>query len=240
MSLSKPAPLTLLFAYGLCLIILTVICDRCYRKKDKMKIAWLTDIHLDFPSPRTLVKFMRALKLSPADVIVISGDIASGPSVEHFLTKIGQKTARTLYFVLGNHDFYGSSFKTVRERVRLLTLSQPGLVWLSEKGVISLTGTTALIGHEGWADGRLGDYERSEVVLNDYLHIMEFQPSGFTGGTALRPKSERLLIMQRLADEAAAHFEKYLEEALQSHRAVLAITHVPPFEQASRYRGELC
>ena len=59
-----------------------------------------------------------------------------------------------------------------------------------------------MVGHDGWADGRYGDYDRSDVILNDYLKIREFRPMGFADREALRPKNERLIIMQKLAAEA--------------------------------------
>ena len=36
---------------------------------------------------------------------------------------------------------------------------------------MELTKDAALVGVDGWADGRLGDYARSTVMLNDYLLI---------------------------------------------------------------------
>jgi 3',5'-cyclic-AMP phosphodiesterase len=71
-----------------------------------------------------------------------------------------------IYFVLGNQDFYGGSIAAVREAVARKAAASRWLHWLPESGVIPLTANTALVGHDSWADGRLGDFFRSEVMLN--------------------------------------------------------------------------
>jgi 3',5'-cyclic-AMP phosphodiesterase len=38
-----------------------------------------------------------------------------------------------------------------------------------------LTPNTALVGHDGWGDGRLGDLNWSGVILNDFLLIEELR-----------------------------------------------------------------
>ena len=67
-------------------------------------------------------------------------------------------------------------------------------------------------------------------MLNDFLLISEFLPLG---------KHERLRLLQKLADEAAAHFERVLPEAFDTCRSVLLLTHVPPFRQASWHEGKI-
>jgi Icc-related predicted phosphoesterase len=45
--------------------------------------------------------------------------------------------------------------------------------------------------------------------------------------------------MTSLADEAAHHFERVLGEAVSNNRRVIAVTHVPPFREASWYQGKI-
>jgi hypothetical protein len=104
------------------------------------------------------------------------------------------------------------------------------LFWLPRAGIIELTPNTGLIGHDGWADGRLGDYWGSDVLLNDYLVIGEFIG---------RDAKERLNKLNALGDEAAAHFRPVLPEALARFRHVIVLTHVPPFREACWYQGRL-
>src|SRR5437764_11589677 len=125
-----------------------------------------------------------------------------------------------IYFVLGNHDFYRGSIAGVRAGVEALDARSPRLHWLPRTGVVGLTPETALVGHDGWADGRFGDYGRSEVLLNDYLLIEEL---------AGLDERERLLHLNALGDKAAAHFRAVLPAALSRSRRVIVLTHVPPF-----------
>jgi len=104
------------------------------------------------------------------------------------------------------------------------------LVWLNAADVVSIGKDTALVGHDSWADGRLGDYWASPVVLNDFLLIEEFLPLG---------KRERLEFLQTLANDAAAFFERVLPEAIGNSQSVVLVTHVPPFRQACWHEGKI-
>jgi hypothetical protein len=102
---------------------------------------------------------------------------------------------------------------------------------LSRSGVIYLTSDTCLIGHEGLADGRLGDPEGSQVVLNDYRFIQELaQPT----------KELRLAVQQKLGDEAAEHLDTQVSEAVKQYKKIIVGLHVPPFREACWHEGHIC
>jgi hypothetical protein len=48
-------------------------------------------------------------------------------------------------------------------------------VYLTACGVAELTPSTALVGHDGWGDGRLNNLDDSAVVLSDFKVIGELQ-----------------------------------------------------------------
>ena len=93
---------------------------------------------------------------------------------------------------------------------------------------------TALVGHDGWADARLGDLETSNVFLNDYVAIRELRK--WKGEFALDKPALRAAL-NALGDEAARHFENVLQEAVAKYPSVIAVTHVPPFKEAAWYDG---
>jgi hypothetical protein len=196
------------------------------------RLAWLTDIHLNFLRPPALEVFMVSLAATAADAFVICGDIAEADEVAVHLHTIAGRVSRPVYFVLGNHDFYHGLIAGVREKVKSLCSVTPNLHWLPDAGVVPLTGDACLVGHDGWGDGRLGDYHRSDVMLNDFGLIGEF------GGFDEDP-GERLAKMHALGDEAAAHFRSVLPDALSRFRHVLVVTHVPPFREACWHEGKV-
>ena len=194
------------------------------------RLAWLTDVHLNFVTPRHVDALCRAVLDAGADAVLLGGDIGEAPDVLEHLERLDARLGLPIYFVLGNHDFYRGSIARVRAEVAALCDRIPRLCWLPRAGVVELTPATGLVGHDGWADGRLGDYARSEVLLNDYRLIEEL---------AGLDKHERLARLQALGDEAAAHFRAVLPEALGRFPHVLVLTHVPPFREACWHRGRI-
>ena len=195
-----------------------------------MRLAWATDIHLNFLTPAQARAFYWKIGDAAPDAVVLSGDIAEAPSVEGYLHEMADHLQRPIYFVLGNHDFYNGSIATVRARMTALSHEHRWLRWLNAAGVVPLTEETALVGHDGWADGRLGRGLDSPILINDFFHIREM--------VALS-KAERYALMARLGDEAAAHFREVLLMALSRFRTVVLATHVPPFREACWYEGRL-
>jgi Icc-related predicted phosphoesterase len=195
-----------------------------------MRAIWLTDLHLNFVPGGPRRKFYETLRAAQADVILLGGDIAEAPSLAEYLSELEVAVEQPIYFVLGNHDFYHSSFAAVRREVKALVKSAERLVWLTTVGVVPLTETTALIGHDSWADGRLGDGASSGVMLNDFLLIKE-----------LRTKSQAELFARlgELGDRAAKEAEANLCQALARYRRVIFLTHVPPFREACWHEGRI-
>jgi predicted MPP superfamily phosphohydrolase len=196
-----------------------------------MRALWLTDIHLNFVEPQRLIAFRDELRAARPDALLIGGDIAEGKDLIDYLTGLAQSVACPLYFVLGNHDFYFRSIWEIRAQVEQLCAREPRLVYLTHAAEpIALTPTVALIGHDGWADGLAGDYEASDVMLNDYWLIAEL---------AHLEKHERWEKLQQLAQAAADHLRKQLELALANYPRVILLTHVPPLRAACWHQGQV-
>ena len=53
--------------------------------------------------------------------MLITGDIANARTVTGWLERIDDAWERPIYFVLGNHDFYGGSIVGVRASVTALS-----------------------------------------------------------------------------------------------------------------------
>lgn len=138
-----------------------------------MKLAWLTDIHLNFIDDVARQKFYQEIVNTECDSVVISGDIAEAPSLVDILNEMTSYINKPIYFVLGNHDYYRGQINEVRDAMAMLTKENSLLFWLPASGMQRLDNDTILIGQDGWADGRLGDFENSRVVLNDSRMIAD-------------------------------------------------------------------
>lgn len=195
-----------------------------------MRIAWLTDIHFNFLSSPQIVAFYQKILDANPTAITISGDIAEADSVEWYLLHLEEQLARPIYFVLGNHDYYRGSINKVRSRITELSNSSTHLHWLPAAGIMPLTESTCVLGHDGWADARLGNYKRSPVLLNDYRLIKEL--SGLS-------KVDRSRIMLQLGVDAAWYLRSLLPDALNQFERVIVVTHVPPFREACWHEGKI-
>ncbi len=194
------------------------------------RLAWATDVHFEFATVDVVAAFCeRIIALAP-DGLLLTGDIAQATSIERYLRALDRVLPLPIYFVLGNHDFYHGSIADVRAAVDAVVAQATHLTWMSRAAVVPVAANTALVGHDGWADARCGDYASSRVLLNDYRLIREL--------TGLSP-ADRRTALEGLGDEAAAHFARVLPAALAHHRHVIALTHVPPFPEASWYQGRI-
>lgn len=199
-----------------------------------MKIAWLTDLHLNFLEKQERIDFYQTVIKSKADGVLISGDSAEAPSIRELLVEMKQIIGKPIYFVLGNHDFYRGSVGSVREDMTRLTQAVEGLYWLPASGIHKLRNDVFLVGTDGFADGRYGNYEKSAVVLNDSYMIAELYQE------KLYSKTQLLLKMQQLADEDAKQLSHDIEMCVSTHcpKKIVVLTHVQPFPEVCMYDGQ--
>src|SRR6185436_716495 len=102
------------------------------------RVLWLTDIHFNFLKPVQLEKFYQQIKDGQPDCILISGDIGEAPRLKYDLQQLESRLPYPIYFVLGNHDYYGASFADVESLMHLMTHSFSRLHWLQLNGVVEL------------------------------------------------------------------------------------------------------
>jgi 3',5'-cyclic-AMP phosphodiesterase len=194
------------------------------------RIAWLTDIHLEFLEPEELNNFIEQVIQANPDIVLIGGDTGTADNFVSFFNFLERRLQRPIYFVLGNHDYYRGSISQVRARAEKLSKSTQWLFWLPISGIVQISETTALIGHGSWADGRLGNGSDSQVKLNDYYLIKEL--------TGLS-RENRFIHLAKLGDEAAAYFDNLLPQACKKFKNILLLTHVPPFLEACWHEGNI-
>lgn len=199
-----------------------------------MKCIWLTDIHLNFLDENERKNFYQNIIDAQADAILLTGDIAEAPSLPDILNEMTAFIQKPIYFILGNHDYYRGQVNEVRMAMVILTEAQKGLFWLPASGIQQLNDDVILIGQDGWADGRLGDYPNSSVVLNDSRLITDLFQKKILGKYALLEK------MQELADSDALKLKDNLMQAItQNPKKIIVLTHVPPFKENCLYNSKI-
>jgi predicted phosphohydrolase len=192
-----------------------------------VRIAWLTDIHLDHLEDTAIDHLSVDVAQTAPDAVVVTGDISVAPRIGQDLERFIGAFDAPVYFVAGNHDYWGANVKTMRTFFTHLPEVVPRLRWLGATEPVLLDSERALVGVDGWADARLGDRERSPVRLADYAHIADLK-GDFEAGVATA---------RSIADEDAQQLGELLERALRLRPHVYVATHVPPFAEAARYHG---
>ena len=195
------------------------------------RVVWLTDIHLNFVESKLVERLFDDVNAAAPDAVLISGDIGESQNVERYLSRFAARLACSIYFVLGNHDFYHGSVPVVRKAIGQFCQGQANLCYLTRlQEAVALTPRVGLIGHDGWADARFGDYLGSDVFLSDYALIKEL---------AGHYDLDRRPTLQQLGDESAAHVRELLPKALARYEYVILVTHVPPLREACWHEGRL-
>ena len=190
------------------------------------RLLWVTDPHLNFVGPDRARAF--GLELRKLDVkapLVVTGDISEAPALVRDLTALAGGYGRPTFFVLGNHDYYRSSWRAVRRQMRVTRLD-PLLTYLDSTGPIPLGGDLALVGQTGWYDGLHGNTRTTPVMLTDFVRIAEL--------SGCRSRGALLQTIQSRATFEADNIAAKLAHAVElGYERVIVATHVPPFPGAT-------
>ena len=203
-----------------------------------MRLAWATDLHLDSVQQQDIDRFCSDVLASDVAGLLLGGDVGQARDLVHWLELLDSRLELPIYYVLGNHDYYGASVSTVRRWVG--ELESPTLLWLPSAGRVELSREVVLVGHGGWGDCQVGDTDNFEI-LTDYLAIEDLREavdmrdvlSGFSTRAQLRE------VLASLGLAAAAVLRPPLLDAARAAGTVLVLTHVPPFREACWYRGRI-
>ena len=193
-----------------------------------MRLTWSSDIHLNHASMGACDDWIEQVKRSASDGLILTGDISEADDVAFQLARIAESFNRPIYFVLGNHDFYGASIAYTRRRVTACATQVEPLCYLTEQDPIELEPGSFLTGEDGWGDAREGDFAGSPVRLADFLKIKDFR--------RVDPISWPRL-MQEQGDESAERLGGKLDGVSGTAKQIVVATHVPPFRESCWYEG---
>lgn len=195
------------------------------------RFVWYSDTHLNlsiFPFMKRW--FMTHLQNAneEADGLFITGDISHGLGIESDLKFLTKHFNGPIYFVLGNHDYHTRHISSVHADVRRLSAQFPNLHWMTDEPLVSLSEDVALIGTEGWYDARLGDPKWLRWTSDWFLTLDFFHMDSM---------EERIECWRAMAKDSVDIIVPRLEAALERHKTVYVMTHVPPWKEATRALG---
>ena len=198
-----------------------------------MKNIWISDLHADSISIDELTYFVEDLHEADGDNVIITGDIATGESLEQTL-KILLCCQKPIYYVHGNHDFYYSSFQNTRDISRKLCYKTENLKWVQEFHT-ELNKDTYIIGHDGFYDARYGSpfhytgsYAGAKFFeLNDFDAIKDIKEK--------QSRKEKIEFFNQLGDEVAQFVLNEIPQLAEQYKNIIFISHCPPFEEVSLY-----
>lgn len=196
------------------------------------KLAWVTDLHFDFLRDEHIKHFSESIAQTGAEAVVVSGDISVTQKLVYHLSLLESVVKRPVYFVLGNHDYYGGSIQAVRDKMKELTNISQYLRYLPVTPYVALSSTTAIVGHDGWYDAQFGNPLTSNFVMNDWSRIHEFVP-------ARGQKNEIITIARGLAHKGVMHVHDAIKAAVKYYSHIVVVTHFPPFKEAHLYKGKV-
>lgn len=194
------------------------------------RLHWYSDIHLEFARGNSLERFLKSIS-ELDNPILITGDLSAGDAFEYHLLMLGKRVRQHLYFVMGNHDFYHSSFEATENAAARVCSANPRMTRLDGTQIVQLSRDVSMVGVDGWADGRAGIGIRTGVRINDFPMIADFKKLG-------SKRSQFDLMLERAQTEAAA-LGKALEAAVLGECSVIIIaTHVPVWQEAAWHMGK--
>lgn len=187
-------------------------------------VLHLTDLHLDRANQDQVYDLLHRLRHTRYDCVIITGDITDSSHISQHIRALATACLpRPLYFVCGNHDYYGSSFKEVETEIAKLCKSIKNLHQLDGTRVLSLGKGIGLIGDRGWPDARAGDALATPIENPDRWQIEDFQGLDH---------QQLLHRMQSMGRESAARIRSIYPLALTRFRHLIVATHVPPFDNS--------
>lgn len=195
----------------------------------KNKNLWATDLHLDHAGTDMANKFCSHVNSLNPDNLFISGDIASRNTFKQYTTLLKEKINAKIYYILGNHDFYGSRMSFEEEEANLIAEGNlSGLIHLNGD-IIKLDKSTSLIGHRGWACGTAGLGSKTNCSINDQFQIGAFKNI---------PKLTLFMKLRALGEESAEKITNSCNKAINDGaKHLFILTHVPLGEESAWFDG---
>ncbi len=195
-----------------------------------MNILWSTDIHFNLcvKQHRCIRKFLKRIEKHNPDALVISGDISTGRHFEKHISQLAKSFGKPIYFVLGNHDYWKSSWEDTTSLAIKLSGDISNLFFLDQD--YYEFDNHVICGTGGWYDAFYGN--TNSTPTNDIINIFEMSFCN----------NNRYLLIDIIRKQAKKEADKLaviLNKACQTNNEVIVVvTHIPPYIESSWHEGE--
>lgn len=193
------------------------------------RFAWITDPHFDCLTDLEVVNFLLSIKEENIDGVFLTGDISIADHLIKHLQWMSKIINKPTYYVIGNHDLWGSYLQAVNQN--LTQLSDPNLIYLNYSGDIALNHNTGLIGSNGFYDIAWRQPLTNFVFLWDWFSIKDFR--------YLPSDTARLNLIQEWAENYTQDIINKLTKAFKKYSTIYLLTHIPPWPEKNYSLGEL-
>lgn len=194
--------------------------------------AWATDVHWTIADDTEREAFLRGLEangLKRLDLVLLTGDIGDGLDATcEALSAIVERLGVPVFFVLGNHDYYGAHVARARSIVSRLMLDGR-LFYMTALDTAIEVGSVAYCGVDGWGDASYGDPTAAVMSMSDWFEIRDLAGS--------YPPEPPVSILRDLAHADADRLSRQLRSISERVREVVVLTHVPPWPGAAWHKG---
>lgn len=200
--------------------------------KLNMKLAWLSDTHLDQVSSIDITRLCRGIAKEGADAIVITGNVSSGHQLVESLGYLETNAFMPVYYVLGQKDYSHTTIDKMRAVATAIETEEgyDPIVYVSTRGPVELTDTLTLVGLDGWGDLREGRKKNTRFLLRDHIAIKDFR----------KMDNDSIMgLLQNLADSDVRKARETLLEVLESGKDVLLLSSVIPFSELLEKDGDM-
>jgi predicted phosphohydrolase len=167
---------------------------------------WAADLHLDTVMV-PIKSFATQWGENDAEGLLLTGDIATSKCLKEKLEELHHYLKKPIYYVLGNHDFWYSSFKEMDEH----NLGLKDVNYIHNK-VLKL-GNFNLVGNNGWYDAGFGNLD-NDALMKDFFLIKDFKCKDYLP----------------IVKERAEYLVNQLEDQIKDLDNILVLTHVPMIE----------
>lgn len=185
-------------------------------KLDFLDAEWITDTHLNRCSNKRIDEYAHSFR-GTCKSVFISGDVSEGETFFKDLLNFQRGCGTPVYFVLGNHDFWGHNILKRRDAVLEFTQKNRYLTYLTLSGVQLINGV-AVTGH----DGIYGPIDEcvDYSVCNDFVNIRDLQGKF------------RIRNLASLNSLYRCEYSEKLNRAGETSDEIVFFTHMPPYPWA--------